>query len=343
MNVESESDVEQLPGIGASTITAFAALLLALIILAAWTNTFFHEALGHCLTLELLGGTAEGFRIDWFGGGQAYGLDLPGNWLPKFLHDFSGMMVNVATAMLALLWLKLGQPRTTLRLGLMVFALMATLGPMAYACLGLYYDFGDASGWADRIPFVGRYLWLPFLIAAPFVANLLMKPYVGLQQRMFPIAPAFRRVSFSILTLGSATVALAALNFATSNLHRVEFPKAARAQAVERVRVAKREVLRKELRRAYPQASAHVIEERVERTPIVVEPEEAHVGPWIAIAYVVFTIAGGLAALWRGARSEAEMSRFPGKGALIVSWFAVALGLAVLWYCGNEFPWPRFG
>jgi len=320
---------------------AFAALLLALIILATWFGTLLHEALGHCLTYELFGGTARGFRIDWFGGGMAYGSGLSGSWLPHFFHDFGGMLVNVVTGLWALFWLKL-RPRTTLRLGIALFVLISVLSQMGYACIGFYYDIGDAGGWAARLPAAGRYLWLPFLIAAPLVAYVLMKPWVRLQERLFPMASPIRRVLFATATLGSAVFAFAVLHIATSSLHRLDFPAAAQAQSVERVRVAKTEAVREELRRAYPEAKPIVIERRVQETPIIVEPEEAHVGPWVALAYAAFMVAGGLAALWRGVSNPGDPLAWPGRRSLVVSWLMVALGLAVLWVCGNEFPWPQF-
>ena len=342
MGERRETSPEGSHKIGAARTLAFAALLLALIILATWFGTLLHEALGHCLTYELFGGTAQGFRIDWFGGGMAYGSGLSGSWLPHFIHDFGGMVVNVATGLLALAWLLFRRPRTTLRLGIVLFVLISVLSQTGYACIGFYYDIGDPSGWAARVPTVGRIVWLPFLIAAPFVAYVLMKPYVRLQQQMFPIVSPFRRVLFAVLTLGTAVAAFATLHIVTSALHRVEFPAAAQAQSVERVRVAKTEAVREELRQEYPEAEESVIEERVERTPIIVEPEEAHVGPWVALAYAAFMIAGGLAALWRGVSNPGDPLAWPGRRSLVVSWLVVAVGLAILWVCGNEFPWPHF-
>ncbi len=324
-------------------VVAFSVLLLTLIILSAWLGTLVHEALGHCLMYVVFGGTAYRFTLDLFGGGMAFGVMYTDHWFPTLVTDFGGILVNIVTATLLFAWVRKRQRWSVWTLFLVLFVLICVLGQIGYACVGFYYDIGDPIGWGGHVPVLGRHVWLLFLVATPFVAYALMPPYVRLQQQLFPIASPYRRVAFACLTLGSAICVFIPLCLASSTLHRNMFPAQAARQAEKRVREQKMQALTEQLREESPELSEEDIEQRVKETPIEVKPDEVRVGPWVVIAFFVLMVAGGLIALWCGEPGPVDLAPSLTARSLVIPLAAVAVGLSVLWWNQNTFPWPRFG
>ncbi len=332
----------QLMGVGQGI--KLAALLLLLIIVAIWLQTFVHEVFGHCLFGTLCGGEAYGFSIGLLGGG---GADVAGYWGDHLwtgvLENFSGILVNILMGLLIFVFTNRQPQWSVWALFLSLFIQMSVLTQIGYACVGAYYEIADTGGWSTLVPVVGPYLWLVPFLAAPFAARWLTSPYAWLQQQVLPAVSPFRRVVFASLTLGAAICVFAPLHLAVSTLHWQTFPERAWEREADRVLEQKREAVATQIRTEHPELPEEEVGKQVEAAKVEVKPEEVHIGPWVALAFVGLTMLGGAGSLWREKRVPPAPPVALRWKSLAVPSMAVAAGLAILWWNQNTFALPSFG
>ena len=295
--------------------------LLVLLILAARLATCLHEIVGHGLTAVIFGGRVNGIHISLFGGGWTYyHFDQEIGPMARFLVAFGGILVNAMSGLLALWFVRRGNPARLLFLA--IFAAVSVLGATGYTILGFYYQQGDPVAWMQN-PFSAAWLWIPFLMLAPGASYLVLKPYVLACESRFPARTYRGRAIMVLLTLGLAGCLYAGLYIVTDQ-RSAALDAAAAAQQEDKRRVlrAKREAVAAKLREAHPELSAEAVRRMAEKTSISVDPGEVPrrfpLMPILAILY----LGGVLASIQRGKKS-ALSGRVPPLSSGRICWWAM--------------------
>ncbi|MDP6178508.1 MAG: hypothetical protein QGG48_01295 [Desulfatiglandales bacterium] len=311
------------------TLLFFDLFLLAVLILATRLATFLHELIGHALVASAFGGEVNGVRMSLFGGGHVYYfLSRESGLFVRLLVAFGGIIVNMLSGLLLFIFIRKPDKRSGWAFFPILFGMVSLLGAITYCALGFYYDHGDPVAWADRAsPYVGWFS-VPFLVVSPFVSCFALKAYSIINEVWFPTKTYLGRVVMLILTLGLTGGAYAGLFWLTDQRSvALDAPLSAYQRAEEDVRKWKVEELFGNLRESHPQLSKTEIQRLVERTPIVVNPDEVPkkfpLKPVIAILYA----AGALLAL-RGMREGVpDAHPWVDTRSFVI---AVALAVAVL-------------
>jgi hypothetical protein len=316
------------------TLLFFDLFLLAVLIIATRLATFLHELIGHALMASAFGGEVNGVRMSLFGGGHVYYLlSRESGLLVRLLVAFGGIIVNMLSGLLLFIFIRKPGKRSGWAFFPILFGMVSLLGAVAYCALGFYYDHGDPVAWADRASPQGGWLSIPFLVVSPFVSYFAVKAYSIINEAWFPTKTYLGRVVMLVLTLGLIGGAYAGL-FGLTDQRSValDAPLSAYKRAEEEVIKRKVEELFRRLRESHPELSETEIQRLVERTPIVVNPDEVPkkfpLKPVIAILYA----AGALMAL-RGVR-EGVPDSHPGVDTrsfiMAVALAGAALGALVM-------------
>ncbi len=269
----------------------FNLFLLAVLILATRLATCIHEFVGHALTASAFGGHVNGIRVSLFGGGHVYyHLKMESGLFVRFVVAFGGILVNMLSGLLPLMFVRRLAPRPMWALFSMLFGMVSLLGAIAYSALGFYYDQGDPVAWTKGPSPFGGWLWIPFIAVSPFISYFAAKSYVTLNERLFPARTFLSRFSIMVLTLGITGCVYAGLYGLTAQQSMaLDAPSLAYQRAEKEVRDHKRNELHRRLRESHPELSETDVERMVERTPIVVKPHEVPkkfpLKPIIAILY----------------------------------------------------------
>jgi hypothetical protein len=310
--------------------------LLALLILAARLATCLHEIVGHGLTAVIFGGRVNGIHISLFGGGWTYyQFDREIGLTARFLVAFGGILVNVLSGLLALWFVRRGNPARILFLA--IFAAVSVLGATGYTILGFYYQQGDPVAWSQSPLPAAAWLWIPFLMLAPGASYLVLKPYVLACENRFPALTYRGRAIMVLLTLGLAAGLYSGLYIVT-NQRSAALDAAATAQQEDKRRVlrAKRKAVAAKLREAHPELSAEAVWRMAEKTSITVDPEEVSrrfpLMPVVAILYL-----GGVLASIQGGRRSALQGSIPPLSPGLICWWAMlaVIVLGVLMWSGG--------
>ena len=277
----------------------FDIFLLAILILATRLATFLHELMGHALMVMSFGGHVNGIRVSLFGGGHVYyNLLAESDLIAHFLVAFSGIFVNILSGLLSFTLIHRIEKQSRWTLFFVLFGMVSLLGATAYSALGFYYQEGDPVAWLkEPSPYIG-WLCIPFLIVSPFVSYFTIKSFSTLIERWFPSKTFLNRISIVFLTLGITGCAYAGLyGLSGQRSTAIDAPSSAFNRAEKEVRKEKMEDLFRRLRKSYPELSDAEVRQMVNRTPIVIRPDEVPkkfpIKPVIAILYA----AGALLAL----------------------------------------------
>jgi hypothetical protein len=198
---------------------------LAMFIACSWVLSSYlfrlaHEVVGHLGTAALFDAEIHGFSFFPGAAVSSYRLPASAGALGRVLSGAAGLAVQIATGIAAILIARRErEPRPSLALFLLVYAVTSLGAATTYLATGLYHEWGDpvgvvaaivgqrdASFW--RTPLRARGLWLPFALAAPLVATLLLREYAWLQERWLPTKTLRARMfRFAAITALAASVA----------------------------------------------------------------------------------------------------------------------------------------
>ena len=315
------------------SLVLFDLFLLAILILATRLATFLHELMGHTLMAVAFGGHVDGIRVSLFGGGHAYyRLNMESGLIVRFLVSFGGIIVNLASGLLPLICIRRLGKRPGWDLFLILFAIVSLLGAIAYCALGFYYDQGDPVAWLKGASQPLRWLWVPFLIISPIVSYFAIKSYIILNETLFPARSFLGRSGTMFITLGITVVLYAGLYGLTGQSSvAVDSPSLAFQRAEDKVRETKKDRVFRKIRESHPELSEAEVRRLVERTPIIIRPDEVPkkfpLKPVIAALYAI----GALFALGhvRGGMRAAPVRITPRTTIPAVISAGVALGLLV--------------
>ena len=272
--------------------------LLAALIVATRLATFLHEVIGHGLFAAAFKGEVSGIRVSLFGGGHAYyhfnrELGLTGS----FLVAMGGILINLLSGAAAFRWFYTSQSRSSWALFSALFGMVSLLGALTYACLGFYYGIGDPIAWIKE-PLRVEWLFVPALLASPFVSWFAVRSFFLLIQPWFPAKGFSDRLVVLVITLGVSVAAYAALYGVTGQRSTaLDTPKLAYERAKEEVRMKKRVDLSRIVREIHPEWSEAELQQWLERVPIAVRPEEIPKGFPLVPVLLLFYAGGAVMAL----------------------------------------------
>ncbi len=309
-------------------ILSYDVYLLALLILATRMAACLHEIVGHGLTTAIFGGRVNGIHISLFGGGWSYyQFDREIGSIARFVVAFGGILVNLLSGLLALWFVRRSNPARNLFWAL--FAAISVLGATGYTVLGFYYQQGDPGEWLQNPSPLTAWLWIPFLMLAPYASYLTLKPYVLACESRFPARTYRGRAITVLLTLGLAGCLYTGL-YVVTHQRSAALDAAATAYEEDKRRVlhAKREALAAKLREAHPELSAEAVRRMAEQASIAVDPGEVPrrfpLMPILAVLY----LGGVLASIGGGGRS-ALPRRIPRLSPGLVCWWAALAGIVL--------------
>ena len=327
------------------SLLLFDLFLIAVLILATRFTTFLHELIGHAFVAGGFGARVNGVQVSLFGGGRVhyhFGGD-PG-LIVRFLIAFGGIIVNILSGLLAFVIIRRLSKQPSWVLFLILFGMVSLLGAIAYCALGFYYNQGDPVAWAQGACCQGGWFWIPFLVISPFVSFFAVKAYSNLNEAWFPTKTYLGRVRIMILTLGTAACVYAGLYELTGEKSvALDAPSAAYERAREEVMKGKKEALFRRLRESHPELSETEVQRLVERTPIIIRPDEVPkrfpLKPVIAILYA----GGALMALRRVKEGPSgSLVRIAPRTTIVAVALAVAV-LGVLVWTGGWIYGPETG
>lgn len=319
------------------SLLLFDLFLLASLILATRTATFLHETLGHAFMAIALGGQVNAIQISPFGGGHVYYHLGGGSGLfLRFLAAFGGILINGLSGIGSILFVQRLSKRPGWAVFLNLLGMVSLLGAIAYSALGFYYDQGDPVAWIEGSSSDSEWFWIPFIILSPFVSYFAVRSYCILNEAWFPTKTCLGRIGMIILTLGITGCAYASLYQLTKQRSTaMDAPLIAYQRAEKEVRRVKKQLLYRTLRESHPEWTDEEIRRSVEKTPIMVKPEEVPkkflLKPVIAFLYIT---GGIVAVLFKRGPGETFMRISP-RSAI---WVAVLAG-AVLGVLGWTEGW----
>jgi len=319
------------------SLVRFDFMLLALLVLGTRLATLAHEFLGHALFVLLFGGRVNAVRISLLGGGHVY-HDLPdgSGFLVRFVVAWAGIAINVLTGGAVFAWLRRSPGDRPSHGFWILFAGASLLGGTAYAALGLYYGQGDPVAWMQR-PVVGIFWWcLPFLVVSPFLGFIGVRAFLGWVEGWFPAGTCTGRGAVLLLTLGVVSAAYAGLYLAAGARSRaLDAPQAAVEQARKEILQSKQEALARRIQREHPELGEDEVGRLVEKTPILIRPEEVPRRPPLKPVLAALFGAGGLLAIRRGGSERTLTRRRLRARSILVSAFLAAGVLVLLGWSGG--------
>ncbi|MBN1105025.1 MAG: M50 family metallopeptidase [Deltaproteobacteria bacterium] len=311
--------------------------LLALLILSTRLATFLHELIGHGLTAVIFGGRLNGIRLTLFGGGNAYyHFQETLTPFPGFLVAFGGILINLLSGLLALRSARAFQSRHSWALFLTLFAMVSLLGGLTYASLGFYYEVGDPVAWMKEPPPAMDWHWIPFLFASALAAYFGIGRFFRLMQPWHPVRSFPAKAVVLALTLGVTAGAYAGLYALTRQRSMaLESPSLADMRAQEKIREEKKAAIYSQLKKAHPEWTDQETRRQVERTPVVVRPEEVPRKPPLILLLALFQITGALLALRKTEEIISPSFSPVSAGALVLSLVLAACVIGFLAWTGG--------
>ncbi len=277
-------------------ILLFNLLLISFLILTSRLATFLHEVFGHALVAVLSGGTVSAITVSLFGGGYTTAGTGSHHIVVSFIFSLSGILLNLLTGFYAIsMGKKMAFRNISAGLFLSVFSMASLAGAMAYLVLGLYYDFGDPVAWIQNGYEWFNRLWVLFLTVSPAVSFAAAKLYIFIQQQVFPADSFFGRLKITIMTLGFSSIVYGMLFLSTSqSLVSLDASTYAFKRAEAEIIEKKKAELSQRLLKENPKLTDEQLRSILDKTPVIVEPDEVPAKFPLLPVLGIFLAIGGI-------------------------------------------------